>query len=557
MQVNNDVRTEYLNNQGQVCAPKEGAAKIGNELNGSNSISKEEQRKKWILQDAQEFKVDYKDIINFVNKAFNISETEFYQLEDEQFELYQSILLCAFESANKKGKFDKQLFDDLACLYRAEKDSGRTDKEAQFLLDTFADNNTLEILKRYCPDINEYKSIEDIPQAKLSACFAKVLEKFKEAGISDAPKLLKSLLHRTSKDEEICAMYNAYEKVVSSNDKVAGLKIAIEKYKDAKKLQMFLRQFKPETIQAMGLDPKDITKYNYLLAKNLDEEGVAELQRLHLELAEKIQSKLSEIEGKNPEDYTDADIKVLEDLGYIKRASAGQIAGYQTNKSLSTNVKKQYSAEILEKSKELDIYEDVLADVVELTNDETGIVELSEEEKTQFNSNMNDLTNGDYDKAIETYNVEQAAKSQKTQDATSTDYGFLQRQDFPTIDALRQSAEEKSRAIADSDDLKTPNFELEKTPLQAEHQSYQNAKKNGIYAVIAFFKDTKNTLIKRDVAKTVAKDNNRVQLTNNGGNELAIYVNQARQFTTEELAKLKNISGIVKNAMKLNVHEMV
>jgi len=516
MQVSNDVRTTESYQSSTVNSSSKTTALL---FPASQNASTPEEDKKFKRQNeltslANKYNLTYKQLADFISNATGISEDRLLEGDDIQFELIFNktlpALLKLVENKKLSGNIEEKL-TKIASKFRTSIENGNTIEEATNFVENFGNHTFFDILKNKYPDkLRNCASLKDVPRDILKECVQGMIEQsqkqFQEkgkAGFGKSLAIFKNLLDRTS-DEDKQILWDVYKEVAGSEEKVQALAATINKTENKEKLQAFLRKFTPSDIKALGLNSQDVAKVSHLLNSNLDEKGVKELQQLQFKFADEINARVRELKSKKPEEYTEEDKQALATLDYVKQSFAGMVTGYKANKNLSAEAQTEYSTNVLDKSKEVNIYEDVLTNIVVLTNDKTGIVNMTDEEKENFSSFINELTNNDYSKAVETYNKEVENYNPGSDAASITGIGLNNQ--LLNIEQKIQEIAEKKQELKNNSDEKTPKFEVEKTPKKYEIKTVAEAKQfaGSFTKVLENFKQYGDQVME-DAAKTVAR----------------------------------------------------
>ncbi len=306
-----------------------------------------------------------------------------------------------------------------------------------------------------------------------------------------------------------------------------------------------------------GNTPKqeDITAAVSKLTEQKSEEGIKkhqeDLQKEAVKFFEDnkdVLVRINEKEAKGEQLTEEEKQLVLLRDNYFTAAKAGEITGTALNQIIDATVKENLLDKMNRDAYELPVYKEVMKQVTEYVEKNPDTLALSKEELTKL---LDKVTNGNYSEVVKNGNNANikapAIKAEDKADATSESGIGLNNNQLLNIEQKRQEIAAKRKTIAETGyDANVVKFEIESdTAIE-----YKKATEHGMNSVVEFFRKTKISMYKQKAAQLVAKDKNRVQITNNGGNELAIYVNQVRKFTEEEISKLTSISGIVKNAMQ-------
>ena len=140
-----------------------------------------------------------------------------------------------------------------------------------------------------------------------------------------------------------------------------------------------------------------------------------------------------------------------------------------------------------------------------LENDTTGIVNFTDEEKAQFESSLNEITNGDYQNTVEAYQAEVKAEEEQKPTAQDENGQFVTAEPNKIAEVQKRAEEKKVEIAQNSEDNKATKFEVE-TPKKSEVTSFAQAKQiSGSFTnVIKDFKNYSDKVI-AEAAKTVAR----------------------------------------------------
>lgn len=523
----NELKIQEYDSQSVSTVKQNTSASIYSNNGVVNTTAPEEDKKlkrqNELLNLGQDFEpnLSLKQVEKLISDATGIEDI--YSVDDKTFELISyrtlpALLEIISNAAKRNNKTLDEIMNNVASNFKASLEDGISLEEATNYISEIGNHNVLEIILHKHPELKKDTNgdgkitLEDIPRDAITDFIKKFIEdgnafaqNNKGVGFGKSENLFKILLNGLS-DEEKQILWDAYKEIATSEEKVQSFAAVINKTENKEKLQAFFKKFDAKTVHALGLDPQDVAKVQHLIYSNVDSEGAKELKELQFKFAEQIHKKVQELKNKDEKEYTDADREALNALQFVKASFAGMTTGYYANKNIEEDEKNELITETLDKSKEYDVYNDVLTNIAELTHDTTGIVNFSEEELKNFNSQMNEFTNGDYNQALETYNASINNNSDVSNGNTETDYGFsTQFQATVNIGELRQSVTEKKEEIERNSDFSAPEFKIETTKKKSSVTTLSEAKElSGSFAkVIADFKNYSDKVIE-DAAKTVA-----------------------------------------------------
>lgn len=561
-----------------IVAPKEDAAKIGKELNGINTSVNEIINASNVDKLVEKLCAEFSKLgltpqqlkqSNIISRISGMNEAQLNNASEQSLNrIYECIKIAIKDSiVNGNVNIDKaiKLGNNYNTALTGEWASIETFKAAN-------KNNNDDISARMERFFGLKKgSFATLPQEKIEEYLERYFKQYflDEVKKSKNPeKTYKKQLQDFTKllvntpDEQKAVFRQAIVSLQASN-RLKGLDSVLKSF-DTQEARTewadgcdtkFTKAFATNA-DAEGNVPKqsEVTAAVSKVTEQKSEEGIRThqeaLQKEAVEFFEKNKDALAriaeKIEKREPLTEEEKQLVLLRD-NYFTAAKAGEITGTALNQIIAAEVRDNLLDKMNRDAYELPIYKEVMTQVTEFVENNPDTLALPKDQLVKL---LDKVTNGNYSEVVnnrENANIKApAVKSSDKADAVSESGCGYQTAPASVIEERITSLDEKRQIIAEESDEKAPKFEV----AVAESHKYQEAKKNGMSAVLNFFKETKNSMYKREVAKTVAKDNNRVQITNKGGNQLAIYVNQARQFTDDEIAKLKNISGIVKNAMK-------
>lgn len=574
MQVSNDVKFEYLNNQGTVTAPKEEVAKIGNALNGSTTSVEQSQSTSNIDKLIEKICAEFSKLgltpeqikqSNIIAEVSGMNEAQIKNASEQDLNRIFESIKTAIKDSTVNGQVNLEKAIKLAKTYHTAL-IGEWES-----IDSFKKSN-----RRNSEDISarmerffglDKGSFANLPQEKVEKYLERYfkdffLEKVKKSNnpqkvykeqIQDFTKLLAN-----TPDEQKAVFRQAI--------------VSLQASKRLKGLDAVLKSFETQqarTEWADGCDTKftkafatkadcegnvpnknDVTAAVSKLTEQKSEEGIKkhqeDLQKEAVEFFNNNKDALAIIKAKEEkgEPLTDAEKElVLIRDNYFTAAKAGEITGTALNQIIDSSVKENLLDKMNRDAYELPIYKEVISQVTEFVKNNPDALALSEEELTKV---LDKATNGNYSAIIKDGEAADIKAPVITTiekaDATSSDGIGLNNTSQTQIQQIIERKENNQKQIAqNSDDNKATKFEVE-TPKKSEVTSFAQAKQlSGSFTnVIKDFKNYGDKVV-AEAAKTVARFGKSAQVYfgNLGGyNFITAIGKENNGWDTDQISKL-------------------